>query len=195
MNTGTYCFDNELLFQALENLTTDNAQGEYYLTDIVEILKDQGQLVGAYAMEDYEESMGVNDRVALANATHLMQKRINEAHMRNGVTFYDPEHTYVDIDVKIGADTVIEGNVSLRGTTEIGENCHITTGSDLNNAKIADQVVIKSSNIEDSVVGTGSDIGPFAHLRPASVLAENVHIGNFVEVKKLTLLKEQKLVI
>lgn len=184
VNTGTYCFDNELLFSALEHLTTDNAQGEYYLTDIVEILKNQGELVGAYAMENYEESMGVNDRVALATATQLMQKRINEAHMKNGVTFYDPEHTYVDVEVKIGADTVIEGNVSLHGTTEIGEDCHITSGSDLTNAKIADGVVIKSSNIEDSSVGTGSDIGPFAHLRPKSIISENVHIGNFVEVKK-----------
>lgn len=184
VNTGTYCFDNELLFSALEHLTTDNAQGEYYLTDIVEILKNQGELVGAYAMENYEESMGVNDRVALATATQLMQKRINEAHMKNGVTFYDPEHTYVDVEVKIGADTVIEGNVSLRGTTEIGEDCHITSGSDLTNAKIADRVMIKSSNIEDSSVGTGSDIGPFAHLRPKSIISENVHIGNFVEVKK-----------
>lgn len=184
VNTGTYCFDNELLFSALEHLTTDNAQGEYYLTDIVEILKNQGELVGAYAMENYEESMGVNDRVALATATQLMQKRINEAHMKNGVTFYDPEHTYVDVEVKIGADTVIEGNVSLHGTTEIGEDCHITSGSDLTNAKIADGVMIKSSNIEDSSVGTGSDIGPFAHLRPKSIISENVHIGNFVEVKK-----------
>lgn len=187
INTGTYCFDNEWLFKALSEVRTDNAQGEYYLTDVVEILQAQGEIVGAYKMSNFDESMGVNDRVALAAATKVMQRRINEEHMRNGVTFYDPERTYVEADVKIGADTVIEGGVSLRGTTTIGADCVITAGSDLRDAIIDDQVIVKSSNIEESHVLAGSDIGPYAHLRPASTVGPNVHIGNFVEVKKATI--------
>ncbi len=187
INTGTYCFDNALLFEALDQITTNNAQNEYYLTDVIEIMRYAGKKVGAYVMANFDESMGVNDRVALAKAQKVMQARINEGHMRNGVTFLNPENTTVEADVMIGQDTVIEGNVTLRGKTVIGANCVITSGSDLCNATIEDDVVIKASHIEDSIVKSGSDVGPFAHLRPASVIGNNVHIGNFVEVKKSTI--------
>lgn len=191
-NSGTYCFDNELLFEALKEVKTDNAQGEYYLTDIIEILKNQGHSVGAFPMEDYQESLGVNDRIALSQVTKIMQKRINEGHMRNGVTFYDPEHTYIDADVVIGSDTIVEGNVTMKGKTVVGEECVITSGSRLENATIANNVLIRSSDIESSSMDEHSNIGPFAHLRPESHIGKNVHIGNFVEVKKSTIDEDTK---
>ncbi|MFD1486099.1 bifunctional UDP-N-acetylglucosamine diphosphorylase/glucosamine-1-phosphate N-acetyltransferase GlmU [Lacticaseibacillus baoqingensis] len=193
INTGVYCFDNQSLFAALHQVGNDNAQGEYYLPDVIEILKAQGAVVGAYQMADFTESMGVNDRVALAAATKVMQRRINEAHMRNGVTMIDPATTYIDADVVIGNDTVIEPGVYLKGKTTIGSNCVVGTHSELINATIEDGVRITSSTIEDSIMRKGSNIGPNSHLRPQSDIGEEVHIGNFCEVKKATLGARTKL--
>lgn len=187
INTGVYVFDNKALFNALHQVKNDNAQGEYYLTDVIEILKAAGQRVGAYRMSDFSESMGVNDRKALATATKVMQRRINEEHMANGVTFIDPDHTYVDVDVKIGADTIIEPNVQLKGHTVIGEDCMIGANSEIRNSVIHDGVTVTSSFIEDSDMADGSDIGPMSHLRPDAHIGENVHLGNFVEIKKATI--------
>lgn len=184
INTGTYCFDNELLFDALGKLDTDNAQGEYYLTDIIEILKNEGKNVAAYMTEDFDESLGVNDRVALAKANEIMRGRINHQHMVNGVSFIDPKATYVDDGVQIGAETVIEPGVYLKGATVIGENCLITANSQLVDSVIEDDVVIESSVIEESIVHSGADVGPYAHLRPQAEIGPKAHIGNFVEVKK-----------
>lgn len=183
INTGTYCFDNELLFDALSKLNTDNAQGEYYLTDIIEILKSEGKIVAAYQTEDFDESLGVNDRVALAEANRIMRNRINHQHMLNGVSFINPEATYIDAGVKIGAETVIEPGVYLKGQTVIGSECLITAGSEIVDSKIGDHVIVKSSCIEESIVHNHVDIGPFAHLRPKAEIKETAHIGNFVEVK------------
>ena len=183
INTGTYCFDNELLFEALSHLDTDNAQGEYYLTDIIEILKANGKTVAAYQTEDFEESLGVNDRVALAQANQIMRKRINHQHMVNGVSLIDPAATYIDAGVKIGAETVIEPGVYLKGAPVSGEECVITAQSQIVDSVIEDGVVVKSSVIEESLVKKGADVGPFAHLRPKAEIHENAHIGNFVEVK------------
>ncbi|MGX7195843.1 bifunctional UDP-N-acetylglucosamine diphosphorylase/glucosamine-1-phosphate N-acetyltransferase GlmU [Enterococcus olivae] len=183
INTGTYCFDNELLFDALENLNTDNAQGEYYLTDIIEILKADGKNVAAYQTQDFDESLGVNDRVALAEANRIMRERINHQHMINGVSFVDPAATYIDAGVRIGAETVIEPGVYIKGETVIGENCVITAQSQIVDSIIEDDVVVKSSVVEESVVRSGADVGPYAHLRPKAEVLENAHIGNFVEVK------------
>ncbi|WP_125706649.1 bifunctional UDP-N-acetylglucosamine diphosphorylase/glucosamine-1-phosphate N-acetyltransferase GlmU [Lacticaseibacillus daqingensis] len=187
INTGVYCFDNQSLFKALHQVTNDNAQGEYYLTDVIEILKKAGAIVAAYKMTHFEESMGVNDRVALAAATRVMQTRINTAHMRNGVTLTDPSTTYIDRDVVIGADTVIEPGVQLLGRTVIGADCVIGAHSKLVNATIEDQVTVTSSTIEDAIMRKGSNIGPNSHLRPLSDIGEGAHIGNFVEVKKATI--------
>ena len=183
INTGTYCFDNELLFDALSKLNTDNAQGGYYLTDIIEILKSEGKIVAAYQTEDFDESLGVNDRVALAQANRIMRNRINHQHMLNGVSFINPEATYIDAGVKIGAETVIEPGVYLKGQTVIGSECLITAGSEIVDSKIGDHVIVKSSCIEESIVHNHVDIGPFAHLRPKAEIKETAHIGNFVEVK------------
>lgn len=183
INTGTYCFDNEALFTALNKVGTNNAQGEYYLTDIIEILKEDGNTVAAYQTEDFEESMGVNDRIALAKANEIMRKRINEAHMTNGVSFVDPASTYIDAGVVIGSDTVIEAGVQLQGETVIGMDCMIGAHSRIVDSVVEDNVVITNSVVESSHVKKSADIGPFAHLRPNAEIGEGAHIGNFVEVK------------
>lgn len=184
INTGTYCFDNKALFEALENVSNDNVQGEYYLPDVIKILKDADEVVAAYKMESFEESLGVNDRIALAEASKLMQRRINENHMRNGVTLVNPENTYIDIDVKIGQDTVIEPGVMLRGKTVIGDDCVVTSGSEIVSSVIGERVHVRNSSIFESKVGDDVQIGPYAHLRPESDIHNQVKIGNYVETKK-----------
>ncbi|MBC1737629.1 bifunctional UDP-N-acetylglucosamine diphosphorylase/glucosamine-1-phosphate N-acetyltransferase GlmU [Listeria seeligeri] len=184
INTGTYCFDNKALFEALEKVSNDNVQGEYYLPDVIKILKDSDEVVAAYRMESFEESLGVNDRIALAEASKLMQRRINENHMRNGVTLVNPESTYIDINVKIGQDTVVEPGVMLRGDTVIGDDCVVTSGSKIVNSIIGERVHIRSSSIFESKVGDDVQIGPYAHLRPESEIHNHVKIGNYVETKK-----------
>lgn len=184
INTGTYCFDNKALFEALENVSNDNVQGEYYLPDVIKILKDLDEVVAAYRMESFEESLGVNDRIALAEASKLMQRRINDNHMRNGVTLVNPENTYIDIDVKIGQDTIIEPGVMLRGNTVIGDDCVISSGSEIANSVIGERVHVRNSSIFESKVGDEVQIGPYAHLRPESDIHNHVKIGNYVETKK-----------
>ncbi|WP_167629093.1 bifunctional UDP-N-acetylglucosamine diphosphorylase/glucosamine-1-phosphate N-acetyltransferase GlmU [Listeria valentina] len=193
INTGTYCFDNRTLFNALLKVSNDNAQGEYYLPDVIKILKDEDEVVAAYRMANFEESLGVNDRVALAEAARLMRHRINERHMRNGVTLVDPASTYIDVDVEIGQDTVVEANVTLRGKTKIGCDCVISNGSVFDGAEIGDRVHVRNSEIEDSKVEDDVVIGPFAHLRPGSEIKAGVKIGNYVETKKAVIGEGTKL--
>lgn len=187
INTGTYVFDNKRLFDALKNITTNNAQGEYYLTDVIGIFKQSGEKVGAYKMRDFDESLGVNDRVALAKANSVMRRRINHKHMINGVSFQNPDNSYIDIDVTIAPEVVIEANVTLKGKTTIGQHTSISNGSYIIDSKIGERSVITHSMIENSTVADGVTIGPYAHIRPNSHLADNVHIGNFVEVKASTI--------
>lgn len=192
INTGTYCFDNRALFDALSKVGTDNAQGEYYLTDIIEILKEEGNTVAAYQTDDFDESMGVNDRIALAKANELMRQRINKMHMVNGVSFVDPATTYIDAGVVIGADTIIEAGVQLQGNTVIGNDCFIGAHSRIVDSTIEDHVVVENSVIESSLVKRHADVGPFAHLRPKAEIGEGAHIGNFVEVKNAQIGKNTK---
>lgn len=184
INTGVFCFDNKKLFEALKHVNNDNAQGEYYLTDVLEIMRKAGHKVGAYEMPDFSESLGVNDRIALAQATKIMQRRINEEHMRNGVSFIDPDTAYIDSDVKIGNDTVIEGNVVIKGNTEIGSDCYITNSSRIVDSKIGNHVTITSSTLQEAQMDDNTDIGPNSHLRPKAIIRKGAHIGNFVEIKK-----------
>lgn len=183
INTGVYCFDNQKLFAALKELTNDNAQGEYYLTDVIGILKSQNEVVTAYQMDDFEESMGVNDLVALAKAQRIMQARINTKLMKNGVSLIDPDTTYIDADVKIGNDTVVEGGVVIKGATRIGSDCFIGAHSRIEDSTLHDEVKVLSSTIEKAEMHTGSDIGPNSHLRKGAELGKDVHVGNFCEVK------------
>jgi bifunctional UDP-N-acetylglucosamine pyrophosphorylase/glucosamine-1-phosphate N-acetyltransferase len=192
INTGTYIFDNQALFEALEEVTTDNAQGEYYLPDVIEILKAEEEKVSAYVLDDFEQSLGVNDRVALSQAEAIMRHRINTQHMINGVTLIDPATTYIDADVTIGANTLIEGNVTIKGHSRIGKDVVITSGSRIVDSTLWDKVEVRQSVIEESTMEEGSNAGPFAHLRPGTILHDEVHIGNFVEVKGSTLGKGTK---
>lgn len=187
INTGTYCFDNKELFETLQKVDNNNAQGEYYLPDVVEILKDQNQIVSAFTLENMDESLGVNTRVALSEATKIMRKRINTEHMVNGVTLIDPENTYIEVGVKIGRDTVIEPGTYLKGNTVIGEDVFIGMNTTIEDSEIADSVEITQSVIEKSTIHSGADVGPHSHLRPESVIGENAHIGNYVEIKKATI--------
>ena len=184
INTGGYCFDNQKLFAALKKINNDNAQGEYYLTDVIGILKQEGEIVTAYKMDDFSESMGVNDRIALAKANQVMRDRINKHWMQEGVSMVDPATTYIDAGVKLGRDTVLEGNVVIKGDTVIGNDCYISAGSRITDSTIHDGVKITSSTLEEAEMHNGSDIGPNSHLRPEAEIGENVHIGNFCEVKK-----------
>lgn len=187
INTGVYVFDNQLLFESLQHVNNDNAQGEYYLPDTLEILREAGHTVGAFQISDFGESMGVNDRVALSKANQIMRQRINEMHMRAGVTLVDPTNTYIDVDVEIGNDTVIEPNVYLKGNTKIGKNVVLTSGTKIVDSIVADGAQIDSSHLEEAEVRENATVGPYAHLRPAAYLDREAHAGNFVEVKKATL--------
>ncbi|MCM3768416.1 bifunctional UDP-N-acetylglucosamine diphosphorylase/glucosamine-1-phosphate N-acetyltransferase GlmU [Neobacillus niacini] len=192
INTGTYCFDNIALFEALKNVSNDNVQGEYYLPDVIEILKNQGEIVTAYQTNDLDETLGVNDRVALAEAERIMRARINEVQMRNGVTIIDPQNTYIEADVKIGADTIILPGTMLKGNTTIGADCTIGPHSEIVSCQIGDGTVVRQSVAHNSSIGSKVNIGPFAHIRPESNINDDVKIGNFVEIKKAVFGKGSK---
>lgn len=186
INTGTYCFDNEALFTALNNVSNDNVQGEYYLPDVIEILKEQGDIVSAYQTLDFDETLGVNDRVALSQAEKTMKKRINKKHMINGVSIIDPDNTYISADAEIGRDTVINPGTVILGAAKIGEDCIIGPNSEIKDCEIGDRTTIRQSVAHVSAIGNDVNIGPFAHVRPDSKIGNEVKLGNFVEVKKAT---------
>jgi bifunctional UDP-N-acetylglucosamine pyrophosphorylase/glucosamine-1-phosphate N-acetyltransferase len=183
INTGIYCFDNQKLMWALDRLNNNNAQGEYYITDCVEILKAEGEKVSAYLTQDTDVTLGVNDRVQLADVERKMQRRINEAHMRAGVTLINPEQTQIEADVRIGQDSVIYPGVLITGQSQIGEDCTIGPNTELHNAKIGNRVSVKQSVILDSTVGDDTTVGPFAYIRPGSEIGQHCRIGDFVEIK------------
>ena len=161
INTGTYCFDNKALFETLKLVKNDNAQGEFYLPDVIEILQKQGDVVEAYVTEDFEETLGVNDRVALSQAEGLMRARINEKHMRNGVTIINPETTYISADAVIGRDTVIQPGSMIEGVTVIGEDCIIGPNTQIMDSRIGDRTTVYSSVVRESAVAEDTAIGPF----------------------------------
>ncbi|HLG27667.1 MAG TPA: bifunctional UDP-N-acetylglucosamine diphosphorylase/glucosamine-1-phosphate N-acetyltransferase GlmU [Paenisporosarcina sp.] len=192
INSGTYCFDNEALFAALKLVKNDNSQGEFYLPDVIEILKSQGNSVSAFATDDFEETLGVNDRVALSQAETLMRKRIIEKHMRNGVTIINPANTYISADAIIGSDTVLQPGVMIEGASEVGEDCLIGPNSQIINSKIGRRTTVHSSVVTESVIGEDTAVGPFAHIRPNSEIGNEAKIGNFVEIKKTKLGNQSK---
>ncbi|MFA9458047.1 bifunctional UDP-N-acetylglucosamine diphosphorylase/glucosamine-1-phosphate N-acetyltransferase GlmU [Halalkalibacter sp. AB-rgal2] len=187
INTGTYCFDNALLFKALKQVGNDNAQGEYYLPDVIEILKKQGEAVAAYQTPMFEETLGVNDRVALSQAEQLMRKRINEYWMRQGVTLIDPGNTYISAQAMIGQDTIIHPGTHLQGNVSVGRNCIIGPNTEIKDSLIGDETAIRQSVVHDSEIGKVVSVGPFAHIRPQSNIGDEARIGNFVEIKKSSL--------
>lgn len=186
INSGIYCFDNELLFEMLELLKNDNKQGEYYLPDVLGLINERQEKIETYICSDFDETFGVNDRVALAYAENVMRHRINTKHMLNGVTLVDPASTYIAPNVVIGSDTTIYPNVTIKSNTLIGNDCKIKPNSYLENAKIGNGVIILSSTIVNSSIGNYSSVGPYSHIRNHTQLGEQVRIGNFVELKNAT---------
>ena len=187
INSGIYCFDGKSLREAIDLIDNNNAQGEYYLTDTIKIMRDRGQKVGAYNGSTIEELMGVNSRVELSKAEEIMRKRINTSHMVNGVTIIDVNSTYIESDVEIGNDTIVYPGVMLKGNTKIGSGCIIGMNCNISNSTIGDYTEVESSTIIDSNVGENTIVGPYAYLRPNSNIGSHVKIGDFVEVKNATI--------
>jgi bifunctional UDP-N-acetylglucosamine pyrophosphorylase / glucosamine-1-phosphate N-acetyltransferase len=192
MNAGIYAYDEAALRDSVDRLRNDNAQREYYLTDTIQDFASAGKRVVPVMATDHLHVLGINDRVELAQARKEMNRRLCVQYMRDGVTIIDPEATYLEPELRIGRDTVIYPNSTIGRLTEIGEQCVIGPNARLSNARIGDRVAIRESVIIDSELGSDINVGPFAHLRDQTVLADGVHIGNFVEVKNSKLAKGVK---
>ena len=185
INSGIYCMDTDFLRKHIDRIGSENAQNEYYLTDLLGIAVAEHLTCTAMIAEDPLEIMGVNDRVQLAEASGILRRRINHRLMRDGVTIIDPESAYIDPDVRIGPDTLIWPGAIITGSTEIGRGCTIESGVRIDDCRISDNVHIKSGSVlEGAEVSSHASIGPMAHLRPGTVLHPHVKIGNFVETKK-----------
>ena len=180
VNSGMYCFKTSCLLSALKELNTNNSQGEYYLTDTIEILIKKGEKAGAIEVLDNDEILGINNRVQLEKANQIMKKKINEYHMLNGVTFIDSNSVYIEQGVKIGKDTIIYPNTILEGNTTIGEGCIIGPSTKIVSSDIRNNVVVNSSQVLESTIDENTKVGPFAYVRPNSVIGQNVKIGDFV---------------
>lgn len=187
INTGTFCFDNQKLFSVLDKVNNHNAQGEYYLPDVISILRELNEKVVAEKLSNPEEALGVNDRVQLAQAEKYMRERIIRKHLLNGVSIIDPANTYIESDVIIGCDTVIEPGTFLRGSTQIGTDCHIGPQADLTDVKVESNVSIKYAVISDSKIDDQATIGPYVYIRPQTHLGEKTKVGCFVDLKKAQL--------
>jgi bifunctional UDP-N-acetylglucosamine pyrophosphorylase/glucosamine-1-phosphate N-acetyltransferase len=184
VNAGIYMVDADFLFSQLKRVKSSNAQGEYYLPDLVPLAIREGWRVVAVQQSDPREVMGVNNRVELAEANAIMRSRINRGHMMRGVTMVDPRSAYIDYGVTIGRDTTIYPNVFLEGKSSIGTGCVIEEGSKIVDSSLARGVTVKSNSLlEQSKVGSEAVIGPLAHLRPGNTIAAKAKVGNFVEIK------------
>lgn len=193
INSGVYVFSLEPLFESLRGLATGNAQGEYYLTDLVSTYRRRRLGVETVVVDDPNEIRGVNSRSELAEASRIVRQTKNEELMAAGVTIEDPATTYVDDDVVVGTDTVIHPGVHLEGKTQIGNACEIHAGVRIVNSILDDRVTVQNfCVINGSRLAAGVTVGPFAHIRPDSELGDSVHIGNFVELKKAVLGKGTK---
>lgn len=185
-NSGIMIINGASLKNAISKLDDNNDQGELYLTDIFQIIREDGEKILTFKIPDEEEVHGINSKLQLSEAEEVLRKRINEKYMLEGVVLENPSNIFIEDGVKIGRDTVIHSGAKIMGDTTIGEDCIITGDSTICDSIIEDNVIIKSSVIEKSHVGEGTDIGPFSHLRPKANLGKHVHIGNFVEVKNAT---------
>lgn len=193
INTGIYCIEAPLLFEALAGLTCDNAQGEYYLTDVLSKINEMGKFVGGVCTADSDMIMGINSRHQLAEAEAIMRQRILDKLMDQGVTIMDPASTFIEGNVEIGQDTIIYPFTWLEGSTKIGSDSIIGP-----NVRLTNVVVGNSTNLQfvyghDCIVGSGVTVGPYVHLRPDTVISDEVKIGNFVEVKNSNIGRGSKL--
>ncbi len=183
VNTGIFAFDGGALLQALDQVSTDNAQGEMYLPDVLPVLRAHERTVLAYPLDDPEQTLGINDRVALARVRTIAQRRIHERLMYGGVTIVDPSATVIDIDVEIGQDTVIAPFSSLHGNTRIGEASAIGPHTTLVDSHVGTGATVLHSYVKEAAIGDRVSVGPFAYLRPGTVMREGSKAGTFVEIK------------
>lgn len=183
VNAGIYCFRWSALAKALPQLTTDNDQQEYYLTQAIDFM----DRVMAFDVADHQEILGINDRRQLADAYKILQQRIKDDWMAKGITIVDPDSVTIDDSVTIGLDAIIEPQTHLRGTTTIGPNCRIGPGTLVENSQIAENTSVLYSVISDSQIAANSQIGPYTHLRAGAVIGPDCRVGNFVEIKNSTI--------
>tara|TARA_B100000809_G_scaffold265833_1_gene325966 strand:- start:1452 stop:2801 length:1350 start_codon:yes stop_codon:yes gene_type:complete len=183
VNAGVYCFQADWLWENLARITPGKGP-ERYLTDLAALAVEQGENVAALPANDPTEVLGINNRVELANLEDIQRRRIRERWMLEGVTISDPSSVMIDADVTLGQDTVLLPNTILMGNTSIGANCEIGPGSVVRDSSIGDDCRVTSSAMENAVMESGVDVGPFSHLRPGAYLESGVHIGNYVEVKE-----------
>jgi bifunctional UDP-N-acetylglucosamine pyrophosphorylase/glucosamine-1-phosphate N-acetyltransferase len=186
INSGIYCFEAPDLFQALRRVEPANEQGEYYLTDVAEIILSMGGVVDVYRHDDPREVSGINTRAELAEFENLLRRNtIRRLMIETGVTFIDPSHAYIGPDAQLGSDCIIYPNVSIEGKSVIGNGCVIRSGVRITNSRLGNDVTVKDhSIIVDSEIGSNCSVGPFAHLRMNATLEDKATVGNFVEVKK-----------
>ena len=193
INSGIYCMESDFLFANVSSLSSNNAQNEFYLTDLLSIAVSKGFTCLARCIDDADEIMGVNDRSQLAEASRILRRRINHELMRSGVSLIDPEHTYIDYGVTVGHDTLIHPNCTIGGDTVIGSNCTIENGVTIDGCCIGNDCHIKAGSVlEGSELQADVSVGPMAHLRTGTVLQDHVKIGNFVETKKAVMGKGSK---
>ncbi len=184
INTGIYVFKRKELFQALEAIRPNNAQGELYLTDTIEILAGKGSRIGSVKSDDFHETEGINNREQLAQIEKKMQSALRSKWMLEGVTLLDPDTVYIDYDVTIGSDTVIYPNTILQGKTTIGSDAKIGPGTRISNSRIGDGTKIEQAVVLDSSIAHNCSVGPFAYIRPETVMKDKSKVGTFVEIKK-----------
>jgi bifunctional UDP-N-acetylglucosamine pyrophosphorylase/glucosamine-1-phosphate N-acetyltransferase len=184
IGTSIYLFEPAKLFTSLKQVTPRNAQGEYYLTDVIALLAEQGETVEALVSPDADVVRGVNTREELVGLSEVLRARILRTHLLAGVTILDPISTHIDADVRIGADTVVHPFTVLTGVTDIGEDCVIGPGARISDSKLGDGVIVRDSWVVASTIGDGTRIGPYANLRPGNVVGKDVKIGDFVELKQ-----------
>jgi bifunctional UDP-N-acetylglucosamine pyrophosphorylase / glucosamine-1-phosphate N-acetyltransferase len=194
INSGIYCFEAADLFRALRQIEPKNEQGEYYLTDVAEIILSSGRKVEVFMHNDAREVYGVNTRAELAEFENLLRRNaIRRLMIEGGVTFIDPSHAYISPEAEIGRDSIIHPDVTIEGKSVIGENCVIRSGARITNSRLGDDVTVKDhSIIVDSEIASNCSVGPFAHLRMNATLEEKATVGNFVEVKKSRLKRGAK---
>ncbi len=192
INSGIYIFQSPLIWEMVSKIKNENKKGEYYLTDVIWILKNLGHKVGAHSTLNADEIIGVNSRLDLSLAEKLARKTILAAHMLNGVTVINPENTYISPDAEIGNDTTVYPGTVIEGKTKIGKNCVLGPNSVIRDSIIGDNSQTVSSFVNGAKLAKNVKVGPFSNIRPGSVLKENSKVGNFSEVKKSTIGEDSK---
>lgn len=187
VNTGVYVFDNELLYKYLDEIKPNNKAGEYYLTDLIEIFKNNGHKVAVTIIDGDEEMLGINDRAQLAYAAKIMRRNINMKHMLSGVTIEDPDNTYIGPYVEIEPDTIIKPGTTILGNSHIGKRNEIGPNSYLVDVEIGDDNKVIMSHIVESKIGNNNEVGPWARIRGNALIHNNSRVGNFVEMKNAEL--------